>query len=379
MQGTKGFAVAVGLALSMALAAPALADTEPNDVISQAEGPVSGGVPITGTLGTPDDVDYYVFYAASQQQLHLSVDDLTNPTSYCLEHKLYDSEGSSLPDDYTTAPGTNRYFVALWNDDYCDGARSYRFEVDPGAAVVGGPALDRSLTQTPEPNETVGQAFGPIAANVNYAGSHDTDNDEDWFWFWVPPGSHQFDASVTTPSGSSCASEISLSSDGSDSYSSDSAYGGTGTFGHIRQTLVGPAVRYIKAGPDDDYGCIGGRWQLRIESPDAITLSDPFPPPPPPPPTVTVKKYATVVKLRRNGRRYSGRVVSVRSSCQRSRVVTLRRVGSSGSFGTAVTRRSGTFTIRRSARLRGKVYVRVTQRSSSTLLCRGGTSRRIRG
>src|SRR4051794_8810004 len=116
MHGSKLLVAMLALALSLALAAPALADTEANDVISQAEGPVGGGTPITGTIGTPDDVDYYVFYAASQQQLHVTVDDLTSPDSGCLEHSLYDTEGSPLPDDYTTASGTNRYFIALSDD-----------------------------------------------------------------------------------------------------------------------------------------------------------------------------------------------------------------------------------------------------------------------
>jgi hypothetical protein len=377
-------ATVVALAALVFAAAPASADNEPNDVISYAEGPIGGGVPITGTISTTDDEDWYVFYANSQQQLHLTYDDLTKDDDSCLDVTLRDTNGSSVAFDYTTPPGINRYFVQVaWDGGYgCgDPPHTYRFELDPAGAVTTGAALDLTLTPTAEPNETYGQAIGPLGALVNYVGATDTDNDEDWFWFWVPAGTHQLVVTTTGPA-SSCGSEISLYNDPSDSRVAY-ATGSRSSFGSINQTVAGPAKLYLKA-DSSGYRCtLGSRWQFRIDTPDAIAWSDPFPPPAPAPapkPRVVQNKYPSSVSLRRSGARYSGRVGSSRSGCKGSRRVVLRRKGSgTRSFGSAKTRSNGTFTIRRKSRLRGTVYVVVTSRSSATVLCRTANSRRIRG
>jgi hypothetical protein len=383
----RSAAVAIVALAALALGtAPASADTEPNNVISYAEGPVAGGAPITGVVSTSDDVDFYVFYANSQQQLHLTYDDLTVNDDSCLDVNLLATSGSEISFDYTTPPGINRYFVQVgWDDGYDCGEppHTYRFELDPGTAVTTGPAMDLALTPTGEPNETYGQAIGPLGALINYVGSSDTSNDEDWFWFWVPGGTHQLSITTTGPA-ASCGSGISLYADPSDS-SIDSASAGQSSFSAISQTVTGPAKMYLKAS-STGYSCsLGSRWQFRIDTPDALTGADPFPPPvPEPAPVVTPRntrvKYPSSITLRRSGARYSGRVSSSRSGCKGSRRVVLRRKGSgTRSFGSATTRSNGTFTIRRSSRLRGTVYVVVTGRSSTTALCQTAKSRRIRG
>ncbi len=376
---------------AMGSTAPALADTEPNNVISQAEGPVGGGVDVVGSLSTPDDHDFYVFYAASQQQLHLTADDLTNPDDdYCLDADFVDTNGALVDNDHTTPPGVNRYFVRLevGSTSGCSNPQTYRFRIDPAGGVTGGPALDRALSPTGEPNETPAQAAGPLQAAVNYIGTHDTVNDEDWFFFWAPPGPHQLDLSVTAPANapsSGCSPEVSLyGGAASDSYVA-SAYATAHSFGHINQTLVGPDDYFVRAGVDDS-DCLTGGWQFRIETPDAVTLVNPFaaPPPPPPPPPVAARparpRYATSVSLRRRGARYSGRASSARLGCKVGRRVVLRRFGSgSRSFGSTRTRSNGTFSIQRSRRLRGRVYASVTDRYTTVAVCRGGRSRSIRG
>lgn len=83
--------------------------------------------------------------------------------------------------------------------------------------------------------------------------------------------------------------------------------------------------------------------------------------------------------LRRRGARYSGRI-STRADCTSRRTVVLRRVGSgTKSFGRALTRSNGTFTIQRSRRLRGKVYVVVASRGQGLVTCSLGRSAQIRG
>ena len=383
-------ALAVGGA-ALGSTAPALADTEPNNVISQAEGPVGGGAAVVGSLATPDDVDYYVFYAGSQQQLHLTADDLTNPEdSDCTDADLVDTNGETVPNDYTTPPGVNRYFLRIdVGSTYggCANPQTYRFRIDPASGVTGGPPLDRALSPTGEPNETPSQAAGPLQAAVNYVGTHDTINDEDWFFFWVPPGPHQLDLSVTSPAPASygCAAEVALyGGQASDSYVAG-AEAGSSSFGHVNQTLVGPDDYFIRAGVDES-DCLTGRWQFRIETPDAITLVNPFAPPPAPPQPVPVvavparPRYATSASLRRRGARYSGRVSSTRLGCKVGRRVVLRRFGSgTKSFGSTRTRSNGTFSIQRSRRLRGRVYASVTDRYTPTAVCRGGRSKSIRG
>jgi hypothetical protein len=385
-QGRAVAGVLLALAGGLIFTASAAADQEPNDVISFAEGPVAGGVPVTGTLGTTDDDDFFVFYAASQQQLHLTWDDLTSPSEdNCMEVDLLDTYGSEISHSYTTPPGVNRYFVHVyWDDDWgdCNTPINYRFELDPGTAVTTGAAMDKALSQTSEPNETVGQAIGPLGPYINYVGATETTNDEDWFWFWVPAGTNQLDIATTAPAGS-CGSRIRLYSDPDNSV--QSAWASQSSFDHIIYTVTGPAKYYISASSDDSYDCaLGSRWQFRIETPNALSATDPFPPPPPPPPpappAVVQDRYPTSATLRRRGARYSGRVTSSLRSCASNRRVVLRRRGSgTKSYGSARTRSNGTFTIRRSKRLRGRVYVTVVGRSSATILCRSTRSRQIRG
>jgi hypothetical protein len=377
-------ALLLTLVAGLGYAGTARADVEPNNVISYAEGPINGSVYI-GNISTPDDVDFYVLYMNSQQQIHLDSDILsTGKTSDCLDIELLDTNGRALTSDYTTPVGVNRFFIRVSPDDwYSDCAPfQYRFQITPAAAFTTGLALDKTLIPTLEPNETPGQAVGPLGANINYVGAKETENDEDWFFFWVPSGTHQVEISTTAPA-SSCGSYIRLYTDSLDS-SADSAYAGQSSFSRISQTLTGPAKYYISATTDDC--ALGQRWQLRIESQTGISMVDPTPPPPPPTPPeetqpeVFQSKFPSSISLRRSGARYSGRVNSSFGSCKGNRRVVLRRAGSgSKSFGSTRTRANGTFTIKRRSRLRGRIYVVVAGRSSAETLCRSANSRRIRG
>jgi hypothetical protein len=106
------------------------------------------------------------------------------------------------------------------------------------------------------------------------------------------------------------------------------------------------------------------------------------PPPPPPPPFIAPppSRVAATSTLRRRGARYSGRIVST-DGCRTRRTVVLRRVGSgSKSFGRAVSRANGTFTIKRGSRLHGQLYVTVlTRKASTTVICSTARSATIRG
>jgi hypothetical protein len=246
--------------------AASFADVEPNDVISQAEGPLAGGVPISGTLGSANDVDYYYFYVQGQQQIHL---DAVGGSDLC-KFWLEDTDGGRLPYDYTTPPGLNRYFVHVQDDCFESASASYAFQIDPGSAVVTGPALDRSFVTTGEPNESSQQAAGPLAGGVNYRGSIDTANDQDWFFFYVAPGAHQVDISVTDPlDEGDCEAQVELG-DGPYYDEASSASGGWADFGHVRTTLTGPATYHLSASTGG-FDCGFGSWQFRIDPADALT------------------------------------------------------------------------------------------------------------
>lgn len=102
------------------------------------------------------------------------------------------------------------------------------------------------------------------------------------------------------------------------------------------------------------------------------------PPPAVPPAVRPVKRYRTFVTIKRRGARYSGRARSSRAACSRGRRVILRKVGSSRRYGTALTSRRGTYTIKRRTRARGRVYVTVAARGKS-IRCLSARSRRIAG
>lgn len=110
--------------------------------------------------------------------------------------------------------------------------------------------------------------------------------------------------------------------------------------------------------------------------PQPFTVVAPPPPLPLPPPPESITASTTV---RRAAARYSGRIVS-RADCRSRRTVVLRRSGSgTRTFGRAVSRTNGTFTIRRSRRLRGRVYVVVLPRTQGVVTCRSARSFTIRG
>jgi hypothetical protein len=251
------------------------ADAEPNDVISQAEGPVKSGQTIEGRIANREDHDFYVFYASSQSQLHFELTSEKDGYDTCARGWMENASGEDLPADYTTPPGTNRFFVHVVHDD-CAG--TYSATISPAAAIVDGPALDRELTPTTEPNETAEQAWGPLAAGRNYTGGTETENDQDWFLFHAAPGTHQLDIAVSTAALTAC-----------DTYDSDSvvelhdargerlqsAEGSPFSFGHIRQTITGPATYYVTASVE-----CRGRWMFRVEPSGALTDSLQAPPPP---------------------------------------------------------------------------------------------------
>jgi hypothetical protein len=260
--------------LALAVLAPvARADSEPNDALAQAEGPLASGH-FNGHLA-PSDSDWYVFYIQGQQQLHLDVSAPADTDDDCVRATLLDTDGRELSSDYTTAPGTNRYFVVVNNNCSSD-AFDYTVTITPGSALVNGPAMP-TPTPTGEPNESSAQAAGPLAGGVTYSGSIDTDNDEDWFFFYTTPGTHQLDLVATNPALDSCdffdGANVTLYRDGS-SESLGSTSPDSNTIGHVRVTVTG-ADRFLVQVTGG--GCLGAHWQFRVDPPEAVSTNAPTP------------------------------------------------------------------------------------------------------
>ena len=92
------------------------------------------------------------------------------------------------------------------------------------------------------------------------------------------------------------------------------------------------------------------------------------------------QRLSASVTLKRRGSTYSGRVSSAQAGCVTGRRVVLRLVGKgTRAYGSATVRAGGTFSIRRSKRLRGRVYVALAAANSTTLICEKTASKRIRG
>lgn len=260
-------------ALALAAPATAAADSEPNDGLVQAEGPLQAARDYPGALPTTNERDWYVFYVSGQQQLDIAI---TNPAgSDDFYAVLRDGDGHGIADGrifdgeqrhfrYTTPPGTNRFFLELRGGD---GVR-YTLRIDPAGALVDGPAWG-SATATGEPNESLPDALGPLLGGTLYSGAIQTENDEDWFVFHTV-GGRAFDVSaVDTVEGGSLRVEL-LDHRG-DHLESIGVDGNT--IEHIRRNAPNAMTRYyLKVTGDLDT-----TYQLRIDPADVLTTK-PFEP-----------------------------------------------------------------------------------------------------
>ena len=274
----------LAVAALLTLPAAATADVEPNDGITQAEGPLSGGTAYSGAITTDNDRDWYSFYASSQTQLDVAVTvpadsacgiavDLRDTDGQSIDD-LYTSKGTTEHFRYTTGTGTNRYLLS-----FAPGCLSskYQFTLTPAGSIVAGPG--RAASQgTPEPNESEDQASGPLSGGQLYSASIDTDNDNDFFFFYSS-GTEPFDVSLTTAM--SCAPYAELSGPGTNSVDNDVSLS-QNTTAHIKMTPPGPEKYVLKVSG----GCAGSAYEFRVDPPSAITTSPPPDPsvtPPPPP------------------------------------------------------------------------------------------------
>jgi hypothetical protein len=302
MMGGKGRALlvlAVAMVAALVIPAAAFADVEPNNGITEAEGPLAGAVAHSGTIANANDVDTYFFYVSGQQQLDIRV---TNTFGNCLEARLGDTDNTYLTSvgylqeaetediKYTTPPGVNRYYLRLSGE--CGQEVRYTVTITPGGGLVGGPATSPGVP-TGEPNENAEEAIGPLLAYTAYAGEIQTQNDEDWFKFYTAPGTHQFDIAYTEIN-SVCDPEVELK--GPDEEEDDWDVLSIDEWQHFNETSPSAGVYYLRFYD----GCVGARYQFVISPPEALTTGVPTPvspapapaPTPPPPAPKVHRGYA---------------------------------------------------------------------------------------
>ncbi len=266
----------------LALPAIASADIEPNNGITEAEGPLSGGVAYAGAIANSTDLDTYYFYVNGQQQIDIKI---TGTGGNCLEAKFGDSdnkelsywgdieEGKSHDFTYSTPPGVNRYYLELYSS--CSNETKYSFTVAPTAALVGGASTLVPLP-TGEPNESAEQAFGPLLGGVAYAGEIQTENDQDWYKFYTAPGVQQFDIAYTSTS--SCTPDVQYVGPGE--YNSSTAEMDRDEWRHFTESSPTAGVYYFRVYE----GCVGSRYEFFVNPPGALTLTPPPPATPAPAP-----------------------------------------------------------------------------------------------
>lgn len=322
MRGIRAGLALVALAAALAAPSAALADVEPNDGITQVEGPLTGGTVYSGTLPNSGDRDWYVFYVTSQTQLDVS---FTTPgDSPCGDSYVYlrSTDGVSIastavdPNEtghlkYTTPVGTTRFLLEVGGG--CGAGGKYQFSLQPAASVVPGPSASAPVASG-EPNENADQAFGPLTGDTSYAGKLETSNDQDWFFFFTS-GTTPFDLALTNLNDGCPA--MTLYRDDNRSSSIDSRSPDANGVGHILLTPTGPAKYLVKV-----TGCLGASYQLRVEPAAALAGALPVAPSGP----VTTGITAACRSAKRSVTTWKARVKSTTRSLRRARRARAKRV-----------------------------------------------------
>jgi hypothetical protein len=290
--------------LGGSFATVASADTEPNNGIAEAEGPVSGGVNYSGTIDTGNDIDTYVFYVSGEVPLSVHVASASNR---CLNVTLGDTDNGTLQSatlfekeveganlTYTTTAGVNRFYLQFESCDEATGA--YSFSISPGAAIVSGPG---ALAQNPVPglHEYPAQAFGPLAANTAYTDTLLTSNDQNWLTFFTPLAEETVDVEATTLSGDECSLYV----------NKEYLRMAWDRWNHDRFTSASSAQYFLSTEK-----CMGTSWEVIVKAASLApgVQTQAAPPPPPLPSDACLHDRANLARAQLLVRRYRHKLSS---------------------------------------------------------------------
>lgn len=264
------------LLLALPATAAAAPEYEPNDGIHQAFGPLEADTAYDAMISSDDDVDWYVFYASGKGTIDVEVTALQRPNEFwALGVALRNHDGEELNSAglwegetdhivYTT-PGPGKYYVSL------GGATEDRYRLTVSGPLTTGPRPGPA-EMTPNDNQDMAAAFGPLAGGKLYGGSIDAYEEEDWFYFYTGSAG-AFDVAVTGTGGDSFSARLRNEDGGALNSRSVYKY----RVSHLRYTGAGRGKYYLQITGDP-----GDSYQLRID-PAGLISTAPLPPPAPPP------------------------------------------------------------------------------------------------
>jgi hypothetical protein len=241
---------------------------------------IVGGQDVAGAVGPGDGDDWYVLHVEGVYQLHLTSPQLAPAPGQggpfpppCATVELTNAEGSPIPADFTTSPGTSSFHVHAVHRESpsCQSATPYSFRVDPAVALVTGPGK-LPVKGTAEPNDSRSTAGGPLAPGAWYYSTLETVNDEDWLRLYVRPGIHRVDVQAVVYGPPCGFHEIALRSARGRELATS-----TGTYekvAHLKHRQRGPARLYVEIAngllPTIQSACVRAATVVRVAPDDAI-------------------------------------------------------------------------------------------------------------
>ena len=269
----------LSLAFVLALALPATAlavtESEPNDGIDQADGPLTASTNHDGAIGSSGEEDWYLLYVNGQGTLDIAVSDLTGG-GCCGEvdaefvdgdgghlNSVTASRGGSTKHLIYTTPGPGLYYLIV------DGSTSETYRLRATGPLSSGSRPVPGLP-TPNNNPTRSSAFGPLVGGGLYEGRIDASGEEDWYVFYTA-GAGLFDVALTDTHHGGCCGSVEVTMYDRDGEYLNSESASRGTRAHIAYTGSGPDAFYLKID-----GSTEETYQLQITP--AERLTDALPP-----------------------------------------------------------------------------------------------------
>ena len=133
------FLVALTTLVMSALLGASSAAAEPNDTRAEADGPILSGTTYQGTIGTENNVNWWVFYTGATTQLDIALMGLGPEDCFGPYMNLTDTDGEIIEQSYNVNRNETEHIL------YTVGAGTFYVEVSPNnvAPCAGSEAVYR--------------------------------------------------------------------------------------------------------------------------------------------------------------------------------------------------------------------------------------------